>query len=123
MNNPAYRKTMENLRGRIDVDYLKWTSKPSYTSHKIFDNYLVAICKNKVPLTFNKPAYNPTFLHSNSMCILELSKILMYKFHYLYIKNKYGSDSRLLFTDTATLMYEIKTEDIYEDFSNDKKNV
>ena len=86
----------------------------SYMSHKIFDNELVAIFKNKVTLTLNKPAYI-------GMCILELSKVLMYEFHYDYIKNKYGNNSRLLFTDTDSLMYEIKTEDVYEDFSNDKE--
>ena len=42
----------------------------------------------------------------------------MDKFHYNYIKNKYGNNSRLLFTDTNSLMYEIKTKDVYEDFSN-----
>ena len=45
------------------------------------------------------------------MYILELSKVLMYEFHYNYIKNKYGNNSRLLFTDTDSLMYKIKTED------------
>ena len=83
-------------------------------SHKIFDNDLVAICKKKV--TLSKTAYI-------GMCILELSKVLMYEFHYDYIKNKYGNNSRLLFTDTDSLMYEIKTEGVYEGFSNDKKNV
>ena len=70
MNNAVYGKTMENFRNRIDVklvsnkkDYLKWASKPSYMSHKIFDNDLVAIRKNKVTLTLNKPAYI-------GMCIL-----------------------------------------------------
>ena len=57
------------------------------------------------------------------MCILELSKILMYEFHYDYIKNKYDNNSRLLFTDTDRLMYEIKFEDGYEDFSNDKETL
>ena len=57
------------------------------------------------------------------MCILQLAKLLMYEFHYDYIKNKYGDKSRLLFTDTASLMYEIKTEDAYENFSSDKENV
>ena len=58
MNNALYGKTMGNLRNIIDVklvsnkkDYLKWKSKPSYMSHKIFDNELVAICKRKVILT------------------------------------------------------------------------
>ena len=55
------------------------------------------------------------------MCTLELSKVLMYKFHYYYIKNKYDNKSKLLFTDTDSLMYEIKTEDIYQDFSSDKE--
>ena len=55
------------------------------------------------------------------MCILELSKVFMYEFHYDYIKNKYGNNSRLLFTDTDSLMYEIKTGDVYKDFSNNKE--
>ena len=58
-------------------------------SHKIFDNDLVAIRKNKVTLTLNKPAYI-------GMCILELSKVLMYEFHYDYIKNKNGNNSQTL---------------------------
>ena len=121
MNNSVYGKTMENLRNRIDVrlvsnkkDYLKWTSKSSYMSHKIFDNDLVAILKNKFTLTLNKPVYI-------GMCILKLSKVLMYEFDYDYIKNKYDNNSRLLFRDTDSLMYEIKNEDVYEDFSNNKE--
>ena len=45
------------------------------------------------------------------MCILDLSKVLMYKFCYDYIKNKYGSNSRLLFRDTDSLMYEVNGEE------------
>ena len=67
---------MENLRNRIDVklvnnkgDYLKCISKPSYMSHKIFHNNLVAIRKSKLALKLNKPAYI-------GMCILELNKVL-----------------------------------------------
>ena len=55
------------------------------------------------------------------MCIFELSKVLMYEFHYDYIKNKYDNNSRILFIDTDSLMYEIKTEDVYKDFTNDKE--
>ena len=47
------------------------------------------------------------------LCILELSKVLIYELDYHYIKNKYGNNSRLLLTD-------IETEDAYEDFSNNK---
>ena len=55
------------------------------------------------------------------MCILELSKVLMYEVHYDYIKNKYDNKSKLLLTDTDTLMHKIKTEDVFEDFSSDKE--
>ena len=112
---------MENLRNRTDVklvtnekDYLKWASKPSYLSQKVFDNDLVTIHKSKVTLTLNKPAYVRMF-------ILDLMQVLMYEFHYDYIKRKYGNNSRLCFTDTDTLMYRIKTEDVYVDFTKDNK--
>ena len=112
---------MEYLRIRIDVklvnngkDYLKCTSKPSSMLPKIFDNDVVAIHKRKLALKFNKPTYM-------GMCILELSKVLMYEFHYDYIKNKYDNKSKLLFTDTDSLTYEIKTEDVYKNFSSDKE--
>ena len=62
-------------------------------SYKIFDNNLIAIRKSKVSLHFNKPTYT-------GMCILEFSKVLMYEFHYDYIKNKYSNKSKLLFSDT-----------------------
>ena len=112
---------MEKLRYRVDKKlvsnkkvYLKWTSKRSYTSQKLFDNYLVAIHKSKVTLKLNKPAYV-------GMCILNVSKVLMYEFHYDWIKNKYGNSSGLLLADNDSLMYEIKTEDANEDFSEGKE--
>ena len=83
-------------------------------SHKIFDNNSVMIRKSKVALKLNKPLYM-------GMCILKLSKVLMYKYHYDYIKNKYSNKLRLLFTGTDSLICRIKTEDVYEDFSSDKE--
>ena len=47
----------------------------------------------------------------------------MYEFHYDYIKNKYDNNLRLLFTDTDSLVYDIRTEDLYENFSNDKEKI
>ena len=73
-------------------------------SHKTLDNNLVEIYKIKIALNLNKAA-------DIGMCILELSKVLMYKFHYDYIKNKYDNKSNLFFTNTDSLMYKIKTED------------
>ena len=55
------------------------------------------------------------------MCILDLSKTLMYDFHYNYIKQKYEDKARVLFTDTDSLMYEVETEDFYTDISADVK--
>ena len=52
---------------------------------------------------------------------LDLSEVWMYEFDYNYIKKEYGNNLRLLFTDTDSLMYEIKTRDVYEDFSKDKE--
>ena len=69
---------------------------------------------SKLALKLNRPAY--IVMH-----ILELSKVLMYKLFYDYIKKKYDNISKLLFTGTDSLMYEIKTEDVYEDFSSDKE--
>ena len=73
-----------------------------------FDNNLVAIQKRKVALKLNKPAYIGT-------CILDLSKVVMYKSHYDYIKNKDDNKSKLFFSDTDSLMDKIKAEDVYED--------
>ena len=53
------------------------------------------------------------------MSILDLSKMLMYDFHYNYIKPKYRNNANLLFTDTDSLCYEIKTKDFYKDISGD----
>ena len=56
------------------------------------------------------------------MGFVNVSTVMIYKFHYGYIKNKYGNNSRLLFTDADSLMYEIKTDDANENFSKNKKN-
>ena len=66
----------------------------------------------RTKLKYNKPIYL-------GLCILSLSKTLMYAFHYDYIKNKYSDRAKLLFTDADPLAYEIKTEDFYDDIAND----
>ena len=116
MNNSVFGKTMENIRKREDIklvtnekQLMKMTSKPTFINSKIFNENLVAVHKIKESLTLNRPAYV-------GMCILDLSKTLMYDFHYNFIKKKYGSKAKLLFTDTDSLTYEIEAEDVYADF-------
>ena len=107
---------MKNLRKRVDVrlvtdidQFTRLTSKPTFVSSKIFNKNLVAVHKIKEMLKLNRPAYV-------GMCILDLSKTLMYDFHYNYIKREHGSRAKLLFTDTDSLTYEIETEVVYKTF-------
>ena len=118
MNNSVSGKTIANLRKRISVklinnfkDYVRCVRKPNFISQKIFSKTFVAIHKIKLVLILDKPIYV-------GFRILDLSKLLMYEFHYKYIKSKF--DAKLLFTDTDSLVYEIKTENVYEDFYGDK---
>ena len=105
MINSVYGKTMENLRKRINVrlvnnekDFLKYTSRPTYITHKIFGKDYAAIHEIKPVLILNKPIYV-------GFAVLDLSKWKMYDFHYNFIKK--NVDVELLFTDTDRLTYEI----------------
>ena len=99
MNNSVFGKAMENLRKRINntKDYVKCISKPSFISQKIYSKNFVAIHKLKPVLIFIKPIYL-------GFSILDLSKLLIYEFHYKYIKRKF--DAKLLLIDTDSLVYE-----------------
>ena len=123
MNNSVFGKTMENIRNQVDVKLVntkeklrKLVAKPNLKSPpKIFSENLVSVHMRKTSLLMNKPVYL-------GMCILDLSKTIMYDFHYNYIKSKYEDKAKLLFTDTDSLMYEIETEDFYKDISGDVKD-
>ena len=108
--NSVYGKTMENLRKRISVklvnnekDYLKHATKPTFISQKVFDKNFAAIHEIRPVLTLNKPIYV-------GFTVLELSKWLMYDFHYNFIKKHF--DANLSFADTDSLSYEIKSEGV-----------
>ena len=90
---------------------MKYTSRPTHITHKIFDKNYAAIHEIKPVLMLNKPIYV-------GFTVLELSKWLMYDFHYNFIKKHF--DAELLFTDTDSLTYEIKSEDVYEEFFKHK---
>ena len=53
--------------------------------------------------------------------VLDLSKITMYKFHYDYMKPKYSENLQLYYMDNDSLIYDIKTDDFYEDIASDIK--
>ena len=131
MNNSCFGKTMENLRGRVDINFVTSNSEygglcpkhdrtverhlasPLYDGHIIFSNDLTAIKQKKKSLVLNKPIYA-------GMCILDLSKYWMYQFHYDVIKEQYGNRAKLLFTDTDSLCYHIRTEDYYKEMRTDE---
>src|SRR6218665_2466903 len=85
---------------------------PSYDSRTIFDENLIAVHMKRTKLVYNKPIYL-------GMCILDLSKTLMYDFHYNYIKPKYDDRAKLVLTDTDSLIYVIETDDFYADIAGD----
>ena len=111
--NSVYGKTMENLRKKLSVklvnnekDYVKYVSRPTFVSQKNLDKNLVAIHKVKPVLLVNKPI-------SVGFCVLDLSKLLMYDWHHNYFVKKF--DCSLCFTDTDSLVYEIRgVDDVYE---------
>ena len=115
MINSVYGRTMENLRNRIIVrlinnakDFLKYIrSRPTYITHKSFGKDYASIQEIKSVLMLTKPIYV-------GFTVLELSKWLMYDFHYNFIKK--NINIKLLFTDTDSLAYEIKSENAYEEF-------
>ena len=94
-----------------EKDFLKYTSRPTHITHKIFGKNFAAIHEIKPVLILNKPIYA-------EFTVIELSKWLMYDFHYNFIKKNF--DVELLFTDTDSLAYEIKSEDVYEEFFKHK---
>ena len=111
MINSVYGKAMENLRKRINVrlvnnekDFLKYTSRPTYITHKPFGKGYAAIHEIKLVLILNKPIFI-------GITVLDLSKWKMYDFHYNFIKKNF--DAELLFTDMDSLTYEIKSKYVY----------
>ena len=120
MNNSVFRKTMENIRRHRDIklvnnkeDYLKQVIKPNFKGGVLMGADLISCEIVKVKVKMNKLVYL-------GQAILDLSKTIMYEFHYDYMKRKYSeSDLKLLHMDTDSLVYDIKTEDFYKDIAQD----
>ena len=125
INNSVFGKTIENIRKRQNVLLVddrekaaKLTTRPNFDRATIFDSNLIAVHMKRAEVYFNKPVYV-------GQAILDLSKILMFDFHYNYIREKYkggqAGEANLLFTDTDSLLYLIHTDDFYKDISHDIK--
>jgi hypothetical protein len=119
MANAVFGKSMEQMRNRINVRLIsdkkkamKAISKPTFLNSEIINEDLLMVRASRMKLTLNKPIYI-------SFAILELSKLIMYQFHYDYIVPKYGDKATLLFTDTDSLCYHVTTDDIYADMAAD----
>ena len=119
MNNSVFGKTMENLRKRVDIKLVrshedeklrKLIARPAFARQKIFDDDLAALHIYKDRLLLNRPVYV-------GMCILDLSKLLMYDFYYNQMKKQYGGNVSLLYTDTDSILCKIQTNDVYKDIA------
>ena len=114
MINSVYGKTIKKLQKRVNMrlinnaeDFLKYTSRPTHITYQIFHKKFAAIHEIKPVLMLNKAIYV-------GFTVLKLSKWLTYDFHYNFIKEDF--DAELLFTDTDSFAYEIKSENVYEKF-------
>jgi hypothetical protein len=113
--NSIFGKSMENIRNRKHVQLVsnpfkikQLISKPQLEQFRIVNDDTVLIDRVRNKVVLNKPIYC-------GFAILELSKLLMYRFHYDVIKKRYGSQAKLLFTDTDSLTYHITTPNLYDD--------
>ena len=121
MNNSVFGKTMENIRNHKDMKlvtsdkkYLKYVMKPNFKDGHPFSKHLFAVEMGKREITMNKPVYL-------GQAILDLSKTLMYEFHYDYMRPKYGSKANLCYIYTDSFVYEIGAEDLYRGIAKDVK--
>lgn len=123
MNNSVYGKTMESVKNRKDVRLItKWDgrfgaealiSKPNFHACSIFNEDLIAVEMDKLQIYMNKPIYI-------GLCVLDISKTVLYEFHYEFAKKQLDAEYKLLYVDTDSLLYEIKCEDAYDIM---KKNI
>lgn len=116
MNNSVFGKTLENQRKHKNIQLVsdnrkleKLVSKPNFKTTIIINENLVLVSMNKTVITLNRPLYV-------GMSILDLSKTLMYDFHYNKMVKYFGRESiGIAYVDTDAFLYWIKTEDMYRD--------
>jgi len=115
--NTTFGKTMEQICHRVNVRLIcdehklaKAVSKSSFRQSEIINDDLVMVRGAKQTITLNKPI-------SVGFTILEIYKLIMYRFCYDYLKLKYKDKCKLLFTDIDSLCCYIQTEDLYADMA------
>ena len=119
MNNSVFGKTMEDVRNHRDIRVITTdkrksilASESNYHSTKYISKDLLIMEMKKTEVRMNKPVYL-------GQAILDISKTLMHKFWYDYIKPKYGDKARLCYMDTDSFIMLVQTHDFYIDISND----
>ena len=119
-NNSVFGKNLEDQRRHSKIKVImgeaklaKIMNKPWVKQVKIINSRLALVEVVKEKVTLNKPIYV-------GAAILDLSKLVMYDFHYNYMVKKYGESQQLLFTDTDSLCYKVECPDIYEDIRLDR---
>ena len=119
MNNSVFGKTMENIRKHRNIKlvmteerYLAAVMRPNFKAGVLFGDNLMGCEMGKIKVVMNKPIYL-------GQAILDLSKMVMYEFHYDYMVPKYNCRLRLCYMDTDSLVYDIQTDDFYKDIAND----
>ena len=117
MNNAVFGKTMEDVRGRIDIrfatdeaKFVKYVNQSEYKKviRDIGNENWRMIEMNKSKVVLDKPIFC-------GQAILDISKKHMYDFYYNVMKPKYGDDMKLVLTDTDSFVLVIKTDDFYDD--------
>ena len=115
-NSSVFGKTTENIRNRVNIKLVridgseneklrKIIAKPNFNRRVKFSDELSAMHVNETHLTLNKPI-------NVGFSVLALSKKIMYNWYYNSLKKKYGDNCTLLYTDTDSLLMDIKTDDI-----------
>ena len=103
MNKPIYFEV-----------YLKKVMKLKLKSQIVFSENLTGCKMGMIRVIMNKPIYF-------GQAILNMSKTIMYELHYDYMKLKYGVNLWLCYMDTNSLVYDIKTDNFYENIASNVK--
>ncbi|XP_065226437.1 uncharacterized protein LOC135849786 [Planococcus citri] len=124
MNKSILETTLENIDTRTDLKLISsWDNVknkrgaqyhinlPNYHTSFIFNENLVAIESEKLRVKYDKPFHL-------GFCILEYCKLPMYNFHYAFMKPTYDTNVELLYTCTNSFIYQVNTDDLYQDIKS-----